>query len=103
MPFSESESLSQPSRFIDTPDETSALVRFNSAPESEQNIIPKPNVSKPTPQRVKIKTHVRLTLREDRGISLTNEPIPVPPRADNLPLFDVISELSGITMDVGNG
>lgn len=90
-------------RFIDTPDDTSTLVKLNSAPENEQNIVPKPNVPKPAPQRVKIKTHVRLTLREDRGISLTNEPVPVPPRADNLPLFDVISELSGISMTVANG
>ena len=52
---------------------------------------------------MKLKTQVRLTLREDRGISLTNEPVPVPPRADNLPLFDVISELSGISMNVVNG
>lgn len=90
-------------RFIDTPDDTSTLVKLNSAPENEQNTVPKANVSKPAPQRVKIKTHVRLTLREDRGISLTNEPVPVPPRADNLPLFDVISELSGISMTVANG
>lgn len=90
-------------RFIDVPDDTSTLVKLNSAPENEQNTAPKSNVSKPVPQRVKIKTHVRLTLREDRGISLTNEPVPVPPRADNLPLFDVISELSGISMTVANG
>ncbi|MBP7806382.1 hypothetical protein KA057_01735 [Candidatus Gracilibacteria bacterium] len=77
---------------------------LNSAPETI-NTPTKQNTPKAKPQapRVKIKTQMRLTLRDDRGISLTNEPVPVPPRADVLPLFDVISELSGISMNVVNG
>lgn len=79
--------------------------QLNAAPEPTVNTVPQkitPPKVPPAP-RVKLKTQVRLTLREDRGISLTNEPVPVPPRADNLPLFDVISELSGISMNVVNG
>ncbi len=85
--------------------ETDVPEQLNAAPEPTVNTIPQkiiPPKIPPVP-RVKLKTQVRLTLREDRGISLTNEPVPVPPRADNLPLFDVISELSGISMNVVNG
>lgn len=79
-------------------------IKLDAAPEEtpttvQQNIPPK----KITQPRVKLKTHVRLTLREDGRIGLTDQPIPVPPRRDNLPLFDVISELSGISMNVVNG
>jgi hypothetical protein len=53
--------------------------------------------------RVKIKIPVRLTLREEGKVAFTNEPIPLPPRVDNLPLFDLISELDGATIHVSNG
>jgi hypothetical protein len=92
------ETLEKPSSESDVPES------LDSAPEttntSTQQNTPK---AKPPAPRVKIKTQVRLTLRDDRGIALTNEPVPVPPRADVLPLFDVISELSGISMNVVNG
>lgn len=78
--------------------------KLDSAPEPKPLPIKKNDQPKSPPMpRVKIKTQVRLTLRDDRGVVLTNESIPAPPRADNLPLFDVISELSGINMSVVNG
>ncbi len=88
----------EPRSSIDVPE------KFNSAPEESQLVIKENTPPKKTHlPRVKIKTQLRITLHEESKIGLTNEPIPVPPRADNMPLFDVISELSGISMNVVNG
>lgn len=78
--------------------------KLNSAPEESQEVVKEDALPKKTQiPRVKIKTQLRITLQEESKIGLTNEPIPAPPRADNMPLFDVISELSGISMNVVNG
>ncbi len=79
-------------------------IDLQSAPEETDSTIEKniPPEKIRTPL-VKLRTQVRLTLRDEGRMALTNEPVPAPPRVDNLPLFDVISELSGISMNIVNG
>lgn len=77
-----------------------APTRLDSAPETEEKITLPPK--KITP-RVRIKIPVRLTLREEGKIVFTNEPIPLPPRTDSLPLFDIIYDLDGAQIQVTNG
>lgn len=80
---------------------TDTPARLDSAPEKEEKIEQAPP-QKITP-RVRIKIPVRLTLREEGKIVFTNEPIPLPPRTDSLPLFDIISDLDGAQIHVANG
>lgn len=75
---------------------------LNSAPEEDTKLTQISPPKKITP-RVKIKIPVRLTLREEGKVVFTNEPIPLPPRTDSLPLFDMISELDGAQLQVTNG
>jgi hypothetical protein len=82
------------------PEESPTL---SSAPEKPASPVETVIPPKKMAPRVKIKIPVRLTLREEGKIVFTNEPIPLPPRVDNLPLFDVISELDGARLEVTNG
>lgn len=75
---------------------------LHSAPEKTDKPLPKKAAPSPT-LPIKIKTHTRLTLREGGRIVLTDEPIPVPPRVDNLPLFGLISDLGNVKLDLTNG
>jgi hypothetical protein len=74
---------------------------------SEDNLVlpsaPEQLLPKTSKYPVKIKTHTRWTLREGGRVVLTNEPVPVPPRVDNLPLFDLISDLGDVRFDLING
>ena len=85
-----------PSAIPETP------IKLDSAPQESTKPVSVSPPKKITP-RVKIKIPVRLTLREEGKVVFTNEPIPLPPRTDSLPLFDVISELDGAQLEVTNG